>query len=366
MKPPVTTSEQRIAGSASGVQDHFENEIDEVRKSISADDAHLEVARARLKAVRDAAESFDGIRRSYNAGSIAQETVNRPVNDGDGGAVLDRRKHPDLGPDSEAEEGPTEIVHSIKDHILDQLEEAEDLTVTSATVTKRAILFEFEPGENASDDDPNPTVDLVIALERKDEPGLWIPNTEDETWDASDPEEHTKLFREDPKELRVFRARLVRLAKEAIKSDESPVLISFNVVALALELVDEVGSLGDGLRQFFEGMASSILGGDTDDPAGVSDPIKLPEGVSRVTAHQRLKFFADRLAEAQVNCSNKSKVQAALAEVFPSQFPDIEAGSTSSVAAALAAGKVGDEAVKKAFGSTQGVKPVRSAGDAWE
>lgn len=366
MKPPVTTSEQRVAVSANGIQDHFENEIDEIRKSISADDAHLEVARTRLKAVREAAESFDGIRRSYNAGSIAQETVNRPVNDGDGGAVLDRRTFPDLGPDSEAEEGPTEIVNAVKEHVVEQLENADGLTVASAQVTKRAILFEFEPDESAGDDDPNPTVDLVIALERKDEPGLWIPNTEDESWDASDPEEHTKLFRADPKELRVFRARLVRLAKEAIKSDDSPVLISFNVVALALELVDEVGSLGDGLRQFFEGMASSILGGDTDDPAGVSDPIKLPDGVSRVTAHQRLKFFADRLAEAQVNSGDKSKVQAALAEVFPSQFPDIEAGSISPIATALAAGNVGDEAVKKAFRSTQGVKPVRSAGDAQE
>jgi hypothetical protein len=39
-------------------------------------------------------------------------------------------------------------------------------------LTKRAILFEFhEPM-----DDEDPSVDLVVCLTRREEPGFWIPN----------------------------------------------------------------------------------------------------------------------------------------------------------------------------------------------
>ena len=58
-------------------------------------------------------------------------------------------------------------------------------------VCKRAILFEFhEP----LGDEQDPSVDLIVALTRVEGDGRWIPNTEAECWDASDPEEHTRLL----------------------------------------------------------------------------------------------------------------------------------------------------------------------------
>ena len=38
------------------------------------------------------------------------------------------------------------------------------------------------------------SADLIVALTRRDKPGLWIPNLKSERWDASDPEAHTSLL----------------------------------------------------------------------------------------------------------------------------------------------------------------------------
>jgi hypothetical protein len=51
-------------------------------------------------------------------------------------------------------------------------------------ITKRAILISVDEPLPGGED---PTVDLVVGLERVNKPGLWIPNTEAEDWDPSDP-----------------------------------------------------------------------------------------------------------------------------------------------------------------------------------
>ena len=138
-----------------------------------------------------------------------------------------------------------------------------------------------------------------MALTRADEPGLWIPNTEKDDWDASDPEEHTRLLTAKPKDLRVHRARLIRLGKVAVEQDgDKKVVISFNIEALALIHVTEVSGLGEGLRDFFLDAADDIDRRLTPDPAEVSPPIKLPEGITRERAAKRLRFFGARVDDA--------------------------------------------------------------------
>ncbi|MGB1583392.1 MAG: hypothetical protein ACPHCI_06350, partial [Solirubrobacterales bacterium] len=296
--PAQQSSKLEASQSASASGNHFENEIDAIRQSISADDTHLQLARSRTQAVRDAALSFVGALRSYGAGSLFHETVNRPVSDGDCGVVLDRRAYPSLGPDSVAGGGPTDVVFEMADHVLEALKQDDDLGASYAETTKRAIVFHFV---DDGSDEPNPSVDLIVGVTRTEGDGLWIPNTETNTWDASHPEGHTALLTAPPKDLRVHRARLIRLAKEAVKTNEPSVLISFNIEALALALVTEIGDLGDGLRTLFGGMASEIEGGLTPDPCGVSADIKLPDGILYTYAIKRLQHFESKLAEAQTH-----------------------------------------------------------------
>ena len=168
-------------------------------------------------------------------------------------------------------------MNAVRNHVMAEVRG--EYPDAEGRLTKRAILVAFnEPDEDGVD----PTVDLVLGLTRRDEAGINIPDRDTGEWDASDPEEHTRLLTAMPKDLRVHRARVVRLAKAAIKHDSTPALISLNIEALAVGIVDEVRDLAESLQLFFEEAAEGISEGLTDDPAGVSGEIKLPEGMTRL------------------------------------------------------------------------------------
>lgn len=194
--------------------------------------------RERREAVRFAALGFWAGRHTFASGSLAHATANCPVHhrdkglDADCGVVLDRRYYPTLGPDSATGAGPNAVVDEMLTHVETRL--APKYPNLQVTRTKRAILLEFHEALHNGED---PTVDLVVGLERVGAPGLWIPNTERDVWDPSDPGGHTKLLTAEPKTLRVTRARAIRLAKAENKRIAEPLLCSFNLEALALMYV---------------------------------------------------------------------------------------------------------------------------------
>jgi hypothetical protein len=209
-------------------------------------------------------------------------------------------------------------------------------------------------------DDEDPSVDLVVCLTRREKPGYWIPNRDRGRWDPSDPETHAQLMTAPPAELRRQRARVIRLAKAAIRNDgEQAVLCSWNISALALTHVTATGKLSETLAVFFAAMADSIERGPTPDPAGVSAPIKLPENVMRANAVARLRFFAARMAEAVAHRHDHARALAALAEVFPAQLTDAPRSTKSRLAEELRRGSTGP-AVAGAFGPVS--KTPRSFG----
>lgn len=126
--------------------------------------------------------------------------------------------------------------------------------------------------------------------------GQWIPNRETGDRHASHPEEHTRLL-----------------------TAETPALISFNIEALALTHLAEVKSLGESLQLFFDKAASDLRAGLTEDPAGVSGKIKLPDGMTRERSAKRLRFFADKVQEALDHSDDREKMESALAELYPDQ-----------------------------------------------
>ena len=140
-----------------------------------------------------------------------------------------------------------------------------------------------EPLANGDD----PTVDLIIALNRKGE-GLWIPNLELSRWDASHPERHTELMRNEPGSLRRTRAKVVRLAKAWNVQYSKPGMSSFNITALALECIDEGMGVASGLAEFFNHAARELPRHLTADPAGLSPPVKLLVDRDAVVSRLRL------------------------------------------------------------------------------
>lgn len=335
---------------------HAEEVLEEIRDEISANDDDLREARERRNLVLEAAEDF-GVLRIFRSGSVAHGNVNNPVSDADCGAVLDRRAYPDLGPDSEEELGPDEIMDEVREHIMPIVRKV--YPDARSRLIKRAILIRFnEPNADGVD----PSVDLVVALGRKGSDGIWIPNRDRDTWDASDPEFHTRLLTAPPKALRRHRARILRLAKAAIKGDSTPALISFNAEALALEHIIEVDDLIYSLQHFFAEASSSIKADYTEDPAEVSGKIKLPDGMTRTRAAKRLSFFAEKVQEA-VDAEDREAAEAALAELYPDQLPDAKRSAKESIAQAL---RTGDErGVRSGLSIAPAavIKPPRSYGD---
>lgn len=312
--------------------------LDDIRQQLAPSDEVLKEARARRDLVRGIGETFPGTVRSFQSGSLAHGTANCPIHqrdaglDGDAGLVLDRRTHPHLGPDSDAKVGPSEIVEAIRSHVAVGVRKRYPAAVISTT--KRAILVEFHSALREGED---PTVDLVVCIDRQGKPGVWIPNTEKDSWDPSHPEKHTELLTAEPAQLRRVRARAIRLAKAENKRTATPPLSSFNIEALALMFVEDGIDSARALLAIWRDGAADLQIRLTPDPAGVSAPIKVADPDLAVS---RLEAAANVLQSALDHDDDEDWVRRQLAQLWP----DFVAGSPASVtkarlAEALKSGK---------------------------
>lgn len=332
--------------------------IEDVEKMSNADDETLREARARRNAVFSAAAGFGKNLGTYPSGSVAMGVANDPVEDADGGLILDRRYFPALGPDGDGDT-PSEVVADIHAHVSTVIRE----TWSKATVhdMKRGLTVRMHaPLLNGQD----PYVDLVIAMNRSSGAGLWIPNLAAGRWDPSDPAKHVALMTSGPRSVRRCRARVVRLAKVWNKQFSSPGLSSFNIVALGLECITTSEPIDVALHRFFDHAATSLAVRRTDDPAGVSGPIKLEEPKDIVV--KRLTSARDHLAAAIAAGNELETVAVELHQVFGRYLPDPQTLSTkASVADALRTGTprlrgaaglavAGAVTPKRAFGGQRG------------
>lgn len=233
---------------------------------------------------------------------MAQGNTNSPLTDADGGVVIDRRvpEFRAFGPDAGSNgEGPERFYQDFAAFILPQVRPHYP-NVELDLDGNRAIKFMFnEPIEFDELGVVDPYVDLIVVLRREeDHLGLWIPNRREGWWDPANPEKHTWLMvRRDPRPVSVHRAHEVRLGKRAVKRDAAApgriaAMCSWNLGALSLEHVTERKPLAQGLAEFLDGAAAAIARSLTDDPAGVTGPIKLPDGMTQDVASAKLAAMA--------------------------------------------------------------------------
>ncbi len=261
--------------------------FEEARGRIAVPDEVLKEARKRRDEIRSIVEEEFETLRTFGSGSLAHGTQNDPLNDADAGVVLDRRAYEHLGPDGD---GPCAIVEEVRGVLRSRLKE-EYQNVRFYTGGHRAIRVNFmEPIQPGGD---NFTADLIVAI-RRDEGGLYIPNLDGDGWDPSDPERHVELIVARNKKTGSRFARILRLAKHA-NAHNGKTIVSFNVAALGLEAITEKISLPEGLGVFLRHAADSLNEGLTEDPAGVSGPIKVNVSL-RKDAAKKFKGLAE-LAE---------------------------------------------------------------------
>jgi hypothetical protein len=301
---------------------NIQDQLSSIRLKIDADDGPLKEARARLQLVRDIAEDFPGALRTYVSGSLAHHTMNKPVTDGDGGLVLDRRYYPQLGPEGGGET-PTEAAEQLCALLGPAVREI--YPKARCGTSKRGPKLWF----GAPIDGQDPTVDLVLALTRREDEGLWIPNLEKDRWEPSHPEGHVELFNSGPASLRQTRRVVIRLAKAWNKQFTNPGLSSFHLSVFAWEFAAGGMGVPTALHTVFDNAASRISrGAATQDPAGVSGPLKLLQ--DRAVVADRLRKAADALAEAIEHDTDAVAVQSALHKVFWNYVDDPNGGALTS------------------------------------
>jgi hypothetical protein len=334
--------------------------LNNIRSQIAADETVLKEAQDRRDLAAEGAMETEGALRWFRSGSVAHGTVNEPVSDADSGLVLDRRneRYAKLGPDGEGE-GPDEVCDEIAVLVEDKVRE--EYPKAEVKQSRRGLEIEFNEPLN---DEEDPTVDLIVTLTRKDKDGLWIPDRDDNTWSASHPEKHTKLFTGDSKELRALRARVARLAKAWNRQfdDGDRPLSSFNIVTLAFEYVKDASvPLDEALAGWFRYAHDELDKAETKDPAEVSEPIRLL--LPKATVVKRLGSAADRLEHALENEDDEDAVRDDLATVYP-DYVDAPAGSKSELASALRGGNAGVGVSKAGLivGGEKVLKTTRSFG----
>src|SRR4029077_10014350 len=97
--------------------------LTDVRDQIAVDDEVLSETKARRNVVKRAARKFEGALKTFDSGSVAHGTPNKPISDADCGVVLDRRTYPELGPDGE-DEPPNEIVAEMAEFVIARVGES--------------------------------------------------------------------------------------------------------------------------------------------------------------------------------------------------------------------------------------------------
>lgn len=344
----------------------------EILREIMVPAEHLDEARRRRRIVCRLAMGHPAARGYWFSGSLAHGTENSPLGDADCGVMVDRRSAefraygPDAGIDGK---GPEQAIQSFA-AFIEPLLPAEGYPDASIDLSgNRAIKVEFNSPVDLDElGIVDPFVDLILGLERRDGPGVWIPNREARGWDPAHPQRHTELMTEGKPSFTAHRAHVVRLEKRAVKRDglpnDRPAVCSWNLSARALSDVTEREPIATAVANAFGAAASSIARKLTDDPAGVAGPIQLPDGVTRAQASHRLAEMGGIVAQA-ARSGSIVEARRLLTPLFGIEIDSIRARERDAVKreplnAALTGGD--QAAVATALGASSGFKPTRSDG----
>ncbi|MGI5444586.1 hypothetical protein ACQEVM_02340 [Streptomyces sp. CA-243310] len=309
---------------------HLHNQFDDLLTLINVDPDVLAATRERLLLARRLAEQHPEGRTSYSSGSIPVRTHIQPhagaVSDGDGGIILDRVQHPELGPDGEGE-APHTITDELVAFIGPKLRDPERTPFypkARVCTSRRGLKIHFGAPVNGTD----VTVDLIVALRRRDRRGLWIPDLEQapgsaKAWSASDPQGHVELLTSGADALRRTRRRAIRILKAWNAQAAKPGFSSHQLSVWAYEFVEPGMGLVSAVHTVLLKAALRLQRGEpTMDPRSVSPDLKplIPEA----DAERRLRVAADKLAKAIADPDDIDTVAEVLEQLFPKTMRERE------------------------------------------
>ena len=177
--------------------------------------------------------------------------------------------------------------------IRNSLKEDYDGLAVQVEGRRRSVLVRFR--DPVLPNYPDFTADVIVAVDYTEADGLHIPRVP--TWDRSHPEMHTELVHQAIDASDIVFAKVVRLLKHWNKKHSRP-LCSWNIKALALDVLAVPSSQLDALVAWFEHAIEQLTQGETEDPADVAEaPIKLNMAKGEVL--KRLKVANGYLTAAR-------------------------------------------------------------------
>ena len=298
----------------------IEGHLEEAHRRIQVAREELVEARRRRDLITQALlKEFPGS-TVYVNGSIPHQDALTPLTDVDLGVIVFGAENTH-GPGMK---GCTDLQERAANAIRKALK---DEFPNSAVYTKnqrRAVLVRFRKPVDPTQDDF--TADVIVAVNNTTGAGLYIPNYL--SWDRSHPQKHTELI-DTANELseKTF-ARVVRLLKHWNRKNGKP-LCSWNIKALALDVLLHRSTLLDGMLRWFDHAIDSLSVGLTPDPAKVAPkPIAINSDMTRTEVVNRLKVAREKLKDA-VRLENDGwplQAQEKLARFFNDEemmpFPD--------------------------------------------
>ncbi|WP_445527392.1 hypothetical protein [Streptomyces cyslabdanicus] len=302
---------------------HLHKQFDSLLTLINVDPDVLTATRERLALARKLAEQHPEGRTSYSSGSIPVGTHIQPhagaVSDGDGGIILDRARHPALGPDGEWE-APHAVTDELVAFIGQRLRDPERTpSYPKARVCKSRRGLKIHFGAPVNDTDV--TVDLIVALRRREGRGLWIPDLEralgsKNAWSPSDPQGHVELLTSGTNALRRTRRRTIRILKAWNAQATKPGFSSHQLSLWAYEFVEQGMGLVDAVHTVLHEATLRLQRGEpTKDPRSVSPDLKplIPDA----DAERRLRVAAEMLRKANADPDDIKTVEEVLEHLFP-------------------------------------------------
>ncbi|MET7712973.1 hypothetical protein [Streptomyces sp. NPDC005407] len=310
---------------------HLHNQFQELLKLIDVEADVLTATRERLALARKVAAKHPEGRKSYSSGSIPAHTHIQPhsgsVSDGDGGIILNRVKHPSLGPDRDGE-APHDITDELVAFVAPQIREL--YPKARVHKSRRGLKIYFCSPVDGTD----VTVDLIVALQRRDGRGLWIPDLDKSAasknaWSASDPVGHVELLNSAPDALRRTRRKAIRLLKAWNAQASKPGFSSHNLSVWAYEFITGGIGLVNSVHTVLEQASLRLQEGKpTKDPHGVSPDLK--PLIPHDDAERRLRLAAAKLEEAIHDPDNIEAVQQALDYLFPKTMSEASNGFSAA------------------------------------
>lgn len=268
----------------------LEHHLDAARHKIQVSKDELKEARRRRRLLSDAlVAEFPGS-ETYINGSVAHGDALTPLTDVDLGVIVAEAQDTH-GP---GKKGCSDLEERAAKAMRTALKPEFPDAAVYWQGRKRSVLVRFRKPVDPNEDDF--TADVIVAIDNLAGEGLFIPNYLG--WDRSHPQKHTEMVEAANESSNSSYARVVRLLKHWNRSNGHP-LCSWNIKALALDILIRPSSLLDGMLTWFDHAVESLSAGLTRDPARVAaKPIAVNKNMNRQQVVDQLERALDQLRAA--------------------------------------------------------------------